>query len=434
MSILCCYPYQKMYLVKEGDVGLAWHDQIPVLYGPGRHFLLSCTSQFVETRTLATAKHIQHGTIHILNVGLGEVALASDASTGLPTILSAGQHIIDSPVFLLHSFSKLLDSHTRIGELTLVRVELGDMGYGYNSDGSILLLPPGLHLIAPPARYEGKLSLQLNIVQLPESVNESKDYVQIKVKAAVYYRIVDPMKVLENVGGNFVRAQIKELGVATLQQIIRSSTLVDIAGSERVSYSGSKQSTAPQAEQGEPDFYAKVHDKFLKTLHGHILKEWGVEISNIRIENLKINDHQIAQSIAKSAIQVSELEAEHMMLDKRTKIITVRANNKAKETEIDVNAAADKVRRLAQADADAMIIKAKAERDSKILQGEGEAEYSRLVQESGLGAELATLAIHQEALKGVEQVIYVPHLPKMMGDSNPLMDSSLMIPGGRRKN
>lgn len=304
----------------------------------------------------------------------------------------------------------------------MIRVEIGDIGYGYRSNGELMILEPGLHLISPPDRYEGKLSMQLNIVQLPKGINESKDYARIQVEAAVYYKIQNPYKALTEIGGHLVRDQVKELGIATLQQIIRSSTLVDIAGSQKVSYAEHEQ------KQGEPDFYARVHDQFLGQLHDHVLEEWGVEISNIRIESLRIHDPQLAQSIAKSAIQVSELEAEHLMLDKRTQIITVRATNKKKEIEIEVDAAADKMRRLAQAEADAMLIKARADKDAKVLQGEGEAEYSRLVQESGLGAELATLKIHQEALKNVEQIIYVPHLPKLMGESNPLMETSMLMP------
>lgn len=414
----CC----KMHLIQEGDIGLVWYGDEPQIIGPGRHFLLAPTKRFVGMRCLTDDRHIRHGTIHIVFVRMGEIGIGFDCATGLPMLLTSGQHIINSPTFQFNRFSTLTKEKTPIGELSLIRVEIGDIGYGYRSNGELMILEPGLHLISPPDRYEGKLSMQLNIVQLPKGINESKDYVRIQVEAAVYYKIQNPYKALTEIGGHLVRDQVKELGIATLQQIIRSSTLVDIAGSQKVSYAEHEQ------KQGEPDFYARVHDQFLGQLHDHVLEEWGVEISNIRIESLRIHDPQLAQSIAKSAIQVSELEAEHLMLDKRTQIITVRATNKKKEIEIEVDAAADKMRRLAQAEADAMLIKARADKDAKVLQGEGEAEYSRLVQESGLGAELATLKIHQEALKNVEQIIYVPHLPKLMGESNPLMETSMLMP------
>jgi len=453
------YAGRKFKMVLEGDIGLAWHGQTAVIYGPGRHYLLNTDHWFVGKKTLAREKHIQHGIIHIINVALGELGIGNDSATGLPVILASGQHIFNSTAFQFDRFSKLLDTKNIIGEMTLIRVELGDIGYGFHADGSIMILPAGFHLITPPARYQGNLSMQLQIVDLPPSVNESKDYVQIEVQADVYYKIQDPLTVLTNIGGDILKEQIKELGVSTLQQIIRSSTLADIAGSDKANFNDDQtgQST------GEPDdFYEKVHDKFLTIVHKHVLKEWGVNISNIRIENLRIHDRQLAQSIAQSAIQVSQLEAEHMMLDKQTKIITVRASNKAKQIEFDVNAEADKLKRLAQAEAEstlitakaqqdakiydhntlrrlaeaeaeATLVTAKAEKDAKILQGEGEAEYSRLVQESGLGATLATLSIHKEAMKGVEQIVYVPHLPHMMGKGSPLFDSAILMPEPNRK-
>ena len=65
---------------------------------------------------------------------------------------------------------------------------------------------------------------------------------------------------------------------------------------------------------GEPDFYAKIHDRFMSELHDHILDDWGIDISNIRIESLRIHDKKLASLIANQAIQVSELEAKHMMV------------------------------------------------------------------------------------------------------------------------
>lgn len=64
-------------------------------------------------------------------------------------------------------------------------------------------------------------------------MHESKDYVQISVRAAVYYYIKDPQHCIIKVGTKYAD-QIKEVATAALQQIIRSSTLVDIAGTSKV--------------------------------------------------------------------------------------------------------------------------------------------------------------------------------------------------------
>jgi len=166
----------------------------------------------------------------------------------------------------------------------------------------------------------------------------------------------------------------------------------------------------------------------MSDLHDSILGEWGIDISNIRIESLRIQDKKLAASIANQAIQVSELEARHMMLEKQTDIITVEANNKAKELEISTEAQAFCTKRTAEAEAEKVLIHARANKEAKVLQGEGESEYAILVKQSGLGAELAMLEVHAKAMQGINQVCYVPHLPSMLGKANPLMDSGMMLP------
>jgi len=411
-------------LVPEGEIGLTWHGATPKILSPGRHFLWSPTHQFYGTVNILSRKHIQHGSIHIVSVSLGEVGLGLDAATGDPVILTSGQHFIDSNTFEFKTFSQLETQQTRIGQLVMVRIEVGEVGYGYRGSGELMLLKPGLHLIKPPDRFTETLSLLVEIVNLRPTCYESKDYVQIQVSAGIYFQIRDPYKTLTVVGSK-IKQQIKELGAAALQQIIRSTTLVDIAGSDKVAYKEEK-----QEEKGEKDFYAKMHDEFMSRLHDHILKEWGVEISNIRIENLQIADRQLAQSIAAQAVEVSKQEAEHMMLEKQTQIMKTRADNAAMEIDIQTQAEAQKIKAMAQAEADAVIIKAQAQKEKKELEGQGEAEYSRLLESTRLGSELALLKIHKNAMEGINQVVYVPHLPKMLGKDNPLIvDGGLAMPG-----
>lgn len=424
--LLCPYAFCKMVLVPKGNVALTWYGDEPKVYGPGRHFLLAPTHSLARIVELIANPVIKHGSISIISVQLGQVGLATDVATGLPMILSTGTHVIDSETFQFTTFSQLTDRVTSIGTLKLIRVELGDVGYGYRSDGQLMILDPGLHLVTPPDRFLDTLSMQVQILRLPDEVHESKDYVQIAVRASVYYKIKDPALALTEVGTEIAK-QIRDLATAALQQIIRSSTLVDIAGTSKISYSEDSNKDN-SGKTGEADFYAKIHDEFMSNLHDNILQEWGIDISNIRIESLRIQDKKLAGSIANQAIQVSELEARHMMLEKQTDIITVEANNKAKEMEIQCEAEAFTTKRLAEAEAEKILIKARAAKDAKVLQGEGEREYATLVKESGLGAELAMLDVHAKAMQGMKQVCYVPHLPSMLGKANPLMDSGMMLP------
>jgi len=406
--IFCC----KMVLVQKGFIAKTWYGDEPIILGQGRHYLLAPTHTLAGIADLKSERMISHGPIHIISVALGQLGIGMDVRTGKPVILTTGTHYINNNFFRWQDFSDLTKPTTPIGQMQIVRVEKGYVGYGYSGQsGDLKIYQPGLHFIHPPDRYVSRVSKMIQITKLPNEIHESKDYVQIAVKAAIYYQVADPAKALVTVQD--IHREIKELGIATLQQIIRSSTLVDIAGTTQISYSAESKAEMPQNEGGS-DFYEKIHDRFMLQLHDVILEQWGIDINNIRIESLRIHDKTLAQSIANQAVQVSQLEAQHMMLAKQSEIKKVEANNRAMQQKIAVEAETDVIRQRAEADASAIVSKAKAQREAKILIGEGEAEYSNLVQKTGLGAELAKMQIQAEAIKGLNQIAYVPHLPGIL--------------------
>jgi len=149
-------------------------------------------------------------------------------------------------------------------------------------------------------------------------------------------------------------------------------------------------------------------------LHDTILAQWGVDIQNIRIESLQIHDKKLGQLIANQAVQVSQLEAQHLMLVKESEIKKVEADNKVVQQKIAVEAEANVIRFRAEAYALATVTKAKAQRKAKILIGEGDAKYSNLVQKTGLGAEMARMQVQADAIGGLKQIAYVPHIPAIL--------------------
>jgi len=425
---LCCC---KMVLVQKGFIAKTWNGDQPLILGQGRHYLLSPSHTYAGRADLKSDRLISHGPIHIISVALGQLGIGLDVRTGKPMILTTGTHYINNNFFRWQDFSDLTQPSTPIGQMKIVRVEKGYVGYGYSGQsGDLKIYQPGLHFIHPPDRYVDRVSKMIQITQLPNEVHESKDYVQIAVKAAIYYQVADPAKALVTVQD--IHREIKELGIATLQQIIRSSTLVDIAGTTQITYSKESKQEMVQNEGGS-DFYEKIHDRFMLQLHDVILEQWGIDINNIRIESLRIHDKTLAQSIANQAVQVSQLEAQHMMLAKQSEIKKVEANNKAMQQKIAVEAETDVIRQRAEADAAAIVSKARAQREAKILIGEGEAEYSNLVQQTALGPELAKMQIQAEAIKGLNQIAYVPHLPSILnklgqGGVGMQLDSSTLMP------
>merc|ERR1712173_44816 len=287
--------------------------------------------------------------------------------------------------------------------------------------GNLVILKPGLHLIEPPDRFGNIMSTQMQILELPLGVHETSDYVALAIKAAVFYRIVEPEKTLVRIQN--VRQQISETAVATLAGIIRASSLSDLGTrSSKVAYNHQEEDNDEKGGGGgdgynpemnedfehQRPFFQHVHDEFIQQLHDHVLDEWGVEIQNIRIESLKINDPILQKNISNNAIDVSRQHNKYIMLQKQQEIMMVEANTAAAKLQIETSARTSSIRLRAQANADSKIIQAKAQKDAIEMKGKGESEYSRLLESTKLGNKLSLMKVQKEALSGLKQVCYIP--------------------------
>ena len=133
------------------------------------------------------------------------------------------------------------------------------------------------------------MTTQMSILDLPLAVHETSDYVPLAIKAAVFFRIVDPYKALVRIQD--VSQQIKETSIATLAGIIRSSSLSDVASRSRPFYHKKQNKNINneaknEFEEDEDDddvavqvgeagssqpFFQHVHDEFIQSLHDHTL-------------------------------------------------------------------------------------------------------------------------------------------------------------------
>jgi len=97
-------------------------------------------------------------------------------------LLTAGTHHIRKAEFKWGGFLDLSQGVNSLGALKLIRVDRGQVAYYYKR-GELEILEPGMHVIAPPDRFGGFLSTQLQLMDLPKQVHESADYVQLSIDA-----------------------------------------------------------------------------------------------------------------------------------------------------------------------------------------------------------------------------------------------------------
>ena len=89
----------------------------------------------------------------------------------------------------------------------------------------------------------------MTILDLPLATHETSDYVPLAIKAAVFYRIMDPLKALVRIQN--IPKQIQESSIATLAGIIRGSSLADVASRSTPFYHSKQDKEIKRAFKGK---------------------------------------------------------------------------------------------------------------------------------------------------------------------------------------
>ena len=432
--------------VNEGQIALVWQDNEPTFYDkPGLFEFDSHDFSFVEFKN-AEEQLIQLGSKNIILCHTGQVAVTYDQ--GELKILPNGRHIIDSTTHVFHRFLSTQQKSIRLSSLPAAektaRKSQVAQASAYSKMGNQF--------------QTGQQQRQQQYYQDPNSdltICETKDLVKVGLRADVFYSINDPEKCIRKIDTDELEDLVRETAVATLTNIVRSTTLNEIAQSKNVSAkagegppagvtvlspptTGGDESEAPPPPTAPTAvFFEKVHDEFLAMLNEDFNERYGVDIANIRIESFKIMDEELAEQISKHALTTAQIENEMANLEgtslisttrERTaaevKDISAKAQAAALKTEADaknqreVDAAEAHAKALkiaaqakAEAEAEAILTKAKAQAEAIRLKADAEAQRAELLSNTSLGTKEALLSMYSqmvvESNKGVEKVVYL---------------------------
>jgi regulator of protease activity HflC (stomatin/prohibitin superfamily) len=154
---------------------------------------------------------------------------------------------------------------------------------------------PGLALIAPFADRLHKVNMQIVTMPIPAQEGITRDNVTVKVDAVVYYRVIDPVKVVVDVQ-NYDHA-IGQVAQASLRSIIGKSDLDDLL------------SNRERLNQG------------LELMIDNPALDWGVHIDRVEIK-----DVALPESMKRSMSRQAEAERE-----RRSRVITAEGELQASE-------------------------------------------------------------------------------------------------------
>jgi regulator of protease activity HflC (stomatin/prohibitin superfamily) len=428
--------------VAKGSVAKVFQENSARLLGQGDHFVQSTQFEYKGTESLISNPCIVHGTITVLRVTLGVVALAWGEDNTPMFIDKPGLYEFDSPGFVFVEFKNAEERLISLGSRKIVIVHTGQVGVTYDQ-GLLKILPHGRHSINNSAHiFHRFLSVQQKSIRLstlkagekearllkksgrqqgvsdsvipglrapqrraldPDSdltICETRDLVKVGMRADVFYSIDDPEKCINKIDSDEVEDLVRETALATLTNIIRSTALNQIAQSQQVSAGsvagGVSIMSVPYGNGGEnycnnpaptvpmAVFFDKAHDEFLDKLHDDFMQRYGVNIANIRIESFKIMDAELSEQISKHALTTAQIENEMANLEGKSLISTTEGKTAAEVKMIS-----------AESQARALKTESDAWNQRKVDTAKAEAEALKIAERAK--AEVASEAILMEA-------------------------------------
>eukprot|EP00026_Physarum_polycephalum_P003919 Phypoly_transcript_03936.p1 GENE.Phypoly_transcript_03936~~Phypoly_transcript_03936.p1 ORF type:complete len:695 (+),score=150.76 Phypoly_transcript_03936:149-2233(+) len=478
-------------MVPVGEYALVIENNIPKILKTGTYVIDSnffTVKEFVNVNQ----EHIQHGTIHIIRVLKGKIALINNNVR--PMLLHEGTHTFTSQVLTFHGVRDVNESHVVHGTITRYRVRNGEIGLAWDENKPIFIDKPDIYEVDNPnftfercvpasdkqiqlgsrkriVVYDGEVGIsyvngKLDILPPKEHIFDAaervfvnflstrqqsiplgegnattghflrcdtKDFVEIGIQAAVFYRISDPEKAVLTVGdANAIEKLVKETSTATLQVIVRSTALNQVAQSKAISVVPNHEDDP--IDDKAPLFFDMVHDEFISRLHDNFVKTYGLEIANIRVEAFKIMNSELADNISKQAIitaqtenRLANLEGQRqiataeMERDSAVAMIKAQAASKQLATEVqakntaavsDAQSRAQAAKIVAQGEAEALIIKAEAESRAIELKAAADKKRAQDLGSTPLGSQLALLTVQSDmvtkSMQGVSKVVYLP--------------------------
>lgn len=422
--------------VQKSKIGLVMINNRPELLYDGTYVFNSPLVRYnKEEKNVGDT--IIHSTITQFQVKHGMVATVWYQNKPI-FIDQPGTYTFNDALFKLEKFVAATEKAIVLGSKMRIIVYDGEVGLSYVK-GKLSILEPDTYTFDGNDRiFKGFLSTKQQSIELIEDGQkdhflrcDTKDFVEVGIKASVFFRISKPEVTLTTIGEEKAIFKIvKDTCIATLQGIMRCSALNQVAQSKLVHANDSKSNNEPIPIF----FFDKIHDEFIAKLHDAFIEKYGIDISNIRIEDFKIMDEELANNISKQAIITAQTETQLANLTSQKEIATkqqerdaevdrIKAKGDALKLSMETEAKnkalisnaeteAKSIETLAQAKANALIIQARAESETIRLKAVAEKKRAEDVSSTELGPKLAILEIQSQmvtnSLQGIQKIVYLP--------------------------
>jgi regulator of protease activity HflC (stomatin/prohibitin superfamily) len=405
--------------VPAGHYACAFSKNRPVLYGEGPHVIIDPTFEFDANDGFVSQQepYIRHSTINILRIPAGKVAKVWIGT--MPYLYESRKDpyvIVDAQFQLVTHvgkkkgdeklFCSASDSFIEHGSIKRIIPHTGEVAITYNN-GILTIIPPpkdGKPVIIDSATHNfvGFISTALQTCLFPsketkaqaaadnrkataDEINlkifQTRDSLRVGVVLVVAFKIVDPELAITKLGRDGIIPHIENVSFADMGKAIQLSTLQEV-----MYFTQNKPGVHNAGEETSADSGQTIQDRVKSNL-AMDLADYGIELSRLQIENMKVLDLEIAKQLAGQSVTSAEFTTKQATLVKEYDIRTTEARMKAETDNIALQqrnqaviAGAQSKLDAAQREADALIVAADAQRKAAALRGELYRKYPALLE------------------------------------------------------
>ena len=388
--------------VLPGKVGLCWENGRPRLLQARSdpYILKKPEQQYVKLVTL-DQEHITLSSLHIITLKTGMRGVVW--VNGTASIIEEGQHCFMEDNFSFGGSQDLSTKHYQLGPYHYVTVDAGEVGVKHKQ-GHLEVLMAGTHVIRTQEgeTFHNFISVQQQVMLIESLAVRTSDNVDLKVDAVLTFKIKDPQKALGDVKN--LDELLKQRSFTTLSNIFAhinySEKAVPVMPVPDNSAGG-----APPAYGDTYEMNTEVQHEFLKAIQQTSLQDWGVHITDLSVDNIKVVNEELADDLKQRALVTIQTEnaqknaeakrrVDLMNAEKEVDQLRFAAQGKQVQAVAEAEAQAKAKIAIAEADAEAqsrrnkmeidrataeaeaMMIRAKAEADAKAIMMEMEMEIS----------------------------------------------------------
>ena len=359
-------------VVQEGQNGRGSVNGVGHIFEPGVHEINNGSFEwkgFVD----AQKEHFAVCCKHRLLIPEGKVGLAWD--NGKPILLDSGKlYNIDSQYFRFSKSVALTSEIITHGSLDIVIVKDGKLGISYD-DGELKVLKPDRHFLPKATHsFQGFLSSGQQTLPIDEVTSMSSDNVGLRFDAAITFQVVDGRKAVTSLGGttftnkDFYSNVIKKAKLALTiiignNKITQSFSATSVARSRADGEDCEDNKNDDTDDQGE-SFKKQIHDGFMGVFKVDMLRDCGVNVIDMSINDIEITNADLASAMARGAVKATELEmalmdrmiqnteantatqAKIIRAEGEKRAVVIKAEGEARALDILAQAQAEKIHKL----------------------------------------------------------------------------------------